>query len=64
MKTTQPSPFAGSALLALQLVTVSALGASEISRASNVTTMANAETATETITLRVHGMMKSRSGAT
>ena len=64
METTQPLRFAGSALLALQLVTVSALGASETSRASDVSTMAEAETATKTVTLRVHGMMKSRSGAT
>ena len=64
MEITQLPSFAGSVVLALQLVTVSALGASETSRSSEVTTMAEAETAIETITLRVHGMMKSRSGAT
>ena len=55
---------AGSALLALPLLAMFPSGASEPSRSSEVTTMAEAETATETIRLRVHGMMKSRSGAT
>ena len=50
--------------MVLQLATVSALGANEPTRPLEVTTMAEAETASETITLRVHGMMKSRSGAT
>ena len=57
-------PFAGSALLVLQLATVSAVRANEPPRSPEVTTMAEAETAIEKITLRVHGMMKSRSGAT
>ena len=57
-------PSAGWAVLTLHLLVVSAPGATELPRSSEVVIMAEAETATETITLRVHGMLKSRSGAT
>ena len=56
--------FAGSALLALQMMTVAAPAAPEPPPSLEEITIVEAQAARESITLRIHGMMKSRSGAT